>query len=239
MIKCIVVEDQQPAQRILKKYIGDVDDLELVEIFSNAITALDYLKNNQVDLIFLDIHLPKLSGMDMLSIMPQKPAVILTTAFSDYALKSYDFDVADYLLKPFSFDRFVKAVFKVKSLIEKTNSAVPVSDIQNHILVKIGRDFVKIRLNDILFVKSDGDYTEIYTPEKKYLVSFPLKYWIAELPSDNFVQVHRSYLININHIKKVSASKICSNDYNIPIGRVFKKEFRHIYLRNVEQGFVD
>ena len=112
MISCIIIEDQPPAQRILKRYIEDVDNLQLKAAFSDALSAMDFLKNTTIDLIFLDIHLPKISGIDFLKILDQKPFVIITTAYPDYALLSYNFDVADYLLKPFPFDRFFKSHFK-------------------------------------------------------------------------------------------------------------------------------
>ncbi len=139
-MKCIIVEDQPPAQRILKKYIKDLGTLDLVDTFSNAIDAMEFLKSNEVDLIFLDIHLPKISGIDFLKAMPNPPAVILTTAFADYALQGYEFNVVDYLLKPFSFQRFVKAVAKVplKAVKSLADNDVEIKPVQKTMFIKSG-----------------------------------------------------------------------------------------------------
>ena len=232
MISCIIIEDQKPARKILQKYIGDVEMLELKGSFKNAISALDFLKGNSVDLLFLDIHLPKLSGIDFLSVLPQKPHVILTTAFPDYALKGYELDVVDYLLKPFSFERFLKAVLKVERL---SNNADKQDTTQNKkaesILVKVGYDQVKITVDKITHIKSDGDYTYIYCDGKKYYVSYPLKHWLGNLPKNQFVQVHRSFIVNLFEIQKVSSNTIEIQGNIIPLGRVYKKDFQMIYLR--------
>jgi len=228
MISCIIIEDQMPARKILQKYIGDIEMLELKGTFNNAISALDFLKENKVDLLFLDIHLPKISGIDFLSILPVKPYVILTTAFSEYALKGYELDVVDYLLKPFSFERFLKAVLKVDRL--KVNAETNQNEKAEIVLVKVGYDQVKIDVNRITHIKSDGDYTHIYCGEKKYHVSYPLKYWIEKLPGNHFIQVHRSFIVNLTKIEKVSANTIEIEGNSIPLGRVYKKEFQRAYL---------
>lgn len=160
MISCIIIEDQPPAQRILKKYIGDVNKLALKGTFGDALAALEFLKTNPVDLLFLDIHLPKLSGIDFLKILSPKPKVILTTAFPDYALQGYELDVVDYLLKPFSFERFFKAVSKVIYQEEKTIPPVNQRSLERNstasefMFIKTGTDFQKIEIATIQFIKS-------------------------------------------------------------------------------------
>jgi len=227
MIKCIIIEDQEPAQRILKRYLSDTSDVTLIGTFGNALVALDFLKLNTVDLIFLDIHLPKLSGMDFMAVLSTKPQIILTTAFSEYALKSYEFDVTDYLLKPFSFERFIKAVYKVKNQLNilQTEANSINKESNDSILLKVGYDFVKIDINSILFIKSDGDYTNVFSKEQKFMVSHSLIYWQGQLPKDTFYQIHRSYIINVRKIQKHTASKVFINHTALPIGRVFKKDF--------------
>lgn len=164
MINCLIIEDQLPAQRILTKYIADTTSLQLIGTCTNAIEALESIKSQNVDLIFLDIHLPKLSGIDFLKSLTHPPQVILTTAFSDYALESYDLDVVDYLLKPFSFQRFLKAISKV----EKPNNGKIIqaeserSSIEEDIYIKSGYDYIRIALDDIIFIMSDTDYTEVH-----------------------------------------------------------------------------
>lgn len=232
MITCIIVEDQAPAQRLLKKYISDAEGLDLKGVFCDALEAIEFLSSNTVDLIFLDIHLPKLSGLDFMSILSPKPMVVLTTAFPEYALQSYELDVVDYLLKPFTFERFYKAVLKVERLNNKKGVGVAdISPVQETIIVKIGHDYVKVNVNDIIYMKSEGDYTHIITSEKKYLTLNPLKHWMENLPSKRFCQVHRSFLVNLEHIKKATRNLVYIADVEIPIGRVFKKDFVDCYLR--------
>lgn len=220
-MKCIIIEDQPPAQRILKRYIHDYGKLELVGTFSDAIQALEFLKNDHVDLMFLDIHLPKLSGIDFLKALDNPPSVILTTAFPDFALESYDLNVVDYLLKPFSFLRFIKAVSKVQERKAKDST---VKNIVEPIYIKSGHEYHKVEIENILFIHSDRDYTEVHTKDNKYLSGESLKYWEEFLAENKFIRVHKSYLINENHIRKVRSSEIEMVSENVlPIGRVYKE----------------
>ncbi len=239
MISCIIIEDQPPAQRILKKYIGDVNKLDLKGTFGDALAALEFLKTNPVDLLFLDIHLPKLPGIDFLKILSQRPKVILTTAFPDYALQGYELDVIDYLLKPFSFERFFKAVSKV--IYEETTTVSAVNQVPleknttapEFLFIKTGTDFQKIEIAAIQFIKSIGDYTQVFTKTGKHLVSHPLKYWLERLPNKHFCQIHKSFLINVLHVDKVSGNVVYMGIENLPIGRTYKEHFFKEYL----QGF--
>ncbi len=206
-----------------------MQDIELAGVFDNALDALDYLKANKVDLLFLDIHLPKLSGMDFLNLFSPRPFVILTTAFSEYALKSYDYDVTDYLLKPFSFERFVKAVYKAKGRLGKPVKSISKNDSMKNkdqiVIVKTGYEYLKLGTNEIVFIKSDGDYTQVHLHNGRIMVSYSLKYWLGILPESIFYRVHRSYIINSNFISKITSGKILIGNMEIPIGRVYKKEF--------------
>ena len=228
---CIIIEDQPPAQRILKKYIEDIGTLKLVAVFMDALQATIYLKTESVDLIFLDINLPKISGIDFLKSMENPPNVILTTAFSNYAIESYELNVVDYLLKPFSFQRFEKAVSKVvtKQVINKTES----DDFEDkELFIKSGFEHIKVAVDDILFIKSDSDYTEIITPKKKYLSSESLRHWLEVLPNNQFCRIHKSYIVNIKKIEKFSGNLVyLPSDNKIPIGRAFKEEFLKYTLK--------
>ena len=222
-MKCIIIEDQPPAQRILKKYIEDHGSLDLLGVFGNAIEAIAFLKDHQVDLMFLDIHLPKLSGIDFLKSLPDPPSVILTTAFADFALESYDLNVVDYLLKPFSFARFIKAVLKVES--KSTKSSSEPKEPTNHVFIKSGYDHIKVNLNDILLIKADNDYTELVLGEKKYLSSESLKYWQDKAGHERMIRVHKSYLVNKEKVKKVSSTVLTlETGHEVPIGRTYKDE---------------
>jgi DNA-binding LytR/AlgR family response regulator len=224
-MNCIIIEDQPPAQRILKKYIEDTGYLKLKGTFSDAIQAIEFLKSETVDLILLDIHLPKISGFDFLRSLPNPPHVILTTAFPNYALESYELNVVDYLLKPFSYPRFMKAISKVPS-----GSAN--KQIRKEIFIKSGYEHIKIIIDDILYIKSDLDYTEINIPGKKLLTQQSLGYWTEFLSSSQFVRVHKSYMINSSQIEKVAGNQIyLSNGTVIPIGRAYKEEFINRFVR--------
>jgi len=220
-MKCIIIEDQPPAVRILKKYIADYGQLELVGTYGDAISALEFIRQQQVDLIFLDIHLPKLSGIDFLKSLINPPSIVLTTAYPDFALESYNLDVVDYLLKPFSFPRFMKAVMKVETIraVNDTDKTPAKT-----IFIKSGFDHIKLELDDIYYIKSDRDYTEIFLSDKKVLSSKPLKEWLDDFPQE-MLRVHKSYVINVNLIDKISSSKVTmKNNEEIPIGRVYKEE---------------
>lgn len=233
-MNCIIIEDQPPAQRILKKYIEDVGSLTLKATFTDAVQAMEFLKNESVDLIFLDIHLPKISGIDLLKSIPQLPPVILTTAYADYALESYEFDVVDYLLKPFSFPRFVKAVSKVRAKNESGEQVEPEkspSGRRKEIFIKSGYEHIRISLDDLIYIKSDADYSELFLPGKKYLSSEPLRKWLETLDTDQFARVHKSYIVNTARIAKVVGNQLyMSNEEVIPIGRAYKDDFVEKFL---------
>ncbi|MDW7691801.1 response regulator transcription factor [Flammeovirgaceae bacterium SG7u.111] len=232
MKQCIIVEDQPPAQRILKKFISDIGSLELVGTFPDALQALEFLKTESVELVFLDIHLPKLSGIDFIKSLTNPPHIILTTAFSDYALKGYDLNVVDYLLKPFSFNRFVQAVSKVP---EKWTNAADTNQKEREpetIFIKSGYEHIKLHITEILYIKSDGDYTEIYLPERKLLSSLPIKHWAEKLADQQFVQIHKSYIVNMLKATKVAGNQVfIGKDIALPIGRAYKNAFAQRYLK--------
>ncbi|MFT4536542.1 MAG: DNA-binding LytR/AlgR family response regulator [Saprospiraceae bacterium] len=235
-MKCIIVEDQPPAQRVLQKYIKDIGTIELLGTFTDALQAIEFLRTTTVDLIFLDIHLPKLSGIDFLKTLGNPPPVILTTAFPDFALESYELNVVDYLLKPFSFARFIKAVSKLKqnqpveSATEPNVKAKPnVKANINSIYIKSGHEYHKVMIEDIISINSDRDYTELHTDTIKYLSSHSLKHWEDTLSECKFVRVHKSYLVNENKITKITSMEVELIDrVHIPIGRAFKKNLDRI-----------
>ncbi len=227
-MKCIIVEDQSPAQRVLKKYIGDLGNLELVGTFSNALDAMEFLKSDKVDLMFLDIHLPKISGMDFLKTIQNPPQVILTTAFSEYAVQSYEHDVLDYLVKPFSFERFVKAVAKFQSDSGPLNLPKDGLDF----FIKSGYDYIKLNSRDITHINTDMDYTELHTAEKKHLSNETLSHWEKKLGDYRFTRVHKSYLINLDSIEKVAGNQVyLKNGTSVPIGRAYKDGFLSDFVK--------
>jgi len=225
MLKCILIEDQYSAQQILQKYITDHESMHLVSTFTGAMEASTFLKENVVDLIFLDINLPQVTGMEFLRLNSNLPPVILTTAFSEYALESYEYNIVDYLLKPFSAERFNQAVTKVLSSTQQLSKHENVlsTTSTDEIFIKSGYEIIKLKPGDILYIKSDGDYTEAVTSSKKYLTYHSLKDWLNK-SEHNFCQVHKSYIINMDHLSKIAANKIhLAGKYLIPIGRAYKK----------------
>ncbi len=233
-MRCIIVEDQAPAQRVLQKFIEDVDFLELRGTFTDALKAINFLNQEKIDLIFLDIHLPKMTGMEFLKIKPEDSLVILTTAYSEYALESYDYNVVDYLLKPIAFQRFVQAVTKANNIYNSFHNKAPEQIEEpeiDEVFIKTGYDHVKISLSNIHYIKAVGDYSEIHSASEMVLSSEPFKYWLNTLNRSKYIQIHKSYIVNISKVKKVSGNRVLFDDASeVPIGRVFKESFSKRFL---------
>ncbi|USD26893.1 LytR/AlgR family response regulator transcription factor [Flagellimonas marinaquae] len=230
-MRCIIVEDQPPAQRILKKYIQDVPNLELVDMFSDGLSAMEFLNRESVDIMFLDIHLPKINGLDFLKSIPDPPQVILTTAFSEYALEGYDLNVVDYLLKPFSFQRFLQAVNKANAKLDVQRSG-SVNEPLTEIYVKSSHEHIKVLVDDIYTITSDSDYTEIQLEDKKILSNEPLRHWVSVLGGDQFYQIHKSHIINTKKIDRISGNLvILTNGAKVPLGRAYKDTFLKSILK--------
>lgn len=232
MIDCIIIEDQAPAQRILKRYIDDVGSLQLLGTFSDPIEAMSFLNSTSVDVIFLDIHLPKLSGIAFLKSITHPPKVILTTAFPDYALESYDLDVVDYLLKPFSFQRFVKAVSKLSFKDRETKETSNSNEVSaKSLFLKSGHEYIKIDIDQISHINSDADYTDVYYADKKFISSESLKYWEDILKKHGFIRVHKSHIVNLKMVEKIAKNQIyLITKVQVPIGRTYKKTLDERFL---------
>jgi len=184
--------------------------------------------------MFLDIHLPKISGIEFLKMLKVRPKVILTTAFSNYALEGYELDVSDYLLKPFSFERFVRAVNKTLMTTgpHPSGSVSPNEDPRkaSSAFIKSGAEYINIHFDEILYVKGEGDYTTVHISEKRHLVSHSLKHWATLLPTDSFCQVHKSYIVNVSKISKVIGNQIFLGEQIVPVGRTYKDDFSSRFL---------
>ncbi len=231
-MNCIIIEDQAPAQRILKKYLEDLGTIELIAVFSDPIEARNFLSTTPIDLLFLDINLPKISGISFLKSLSFKPQVILTTAYTEYALEGYELDVVDYLLKPFSFERFLKAVDKVQKPSEKQESPENSEALKSDHFIKIGYDYVKIDLSEILYLEADGDYCHIQLPDARHTSSEPLKKWLEHLEGYHYPRIHKSFVVNPNKIQKISGNMVyLENGAELPIGRAYKEDFLTKYLK--------
>ena len=230
-IRCIIVDDEPLAADILEAYVSKVPFLELVKTCADAFEAMECLKQEKVDLIFLDINMPDLSGIEFLNALPQKPAVIFTTAYADYAVEGFNLDAVDYLLKPISFERFMKAANKAESALnqvgtsqtnEKTSEESTSSE---HLFIKTEYKIVKVDLKDIWYVEGLKDYIKIVTPEGPLLTLQSMKSMQEYLPNARFMRVHKSYIIAIAHIESIERNKIKIQDKWIPIGTTYRDQF--------------
>ena len=220
-IKCIIIEDEPLAVKVLSDYILQVPFLELQRTFKDAILATDWLRHNHTELIFLDIHLPKLKGMAFLKTLTHPPAVIITTAYHQYAVEGFDLNVTDYLLKPFDFERFLNAVTKVKTAQgekQKSNE----SEIKDFIFLNAERKKVKILFSEIVYIESQREYIRVVTTKKEYISKMSTHEMEAILPGNLFKRIHRSYIISISKIESYTAEMVEVNGVSIPIGRDYR-----------------
>lgn len=232
MIRTIVIEDEPLARNLLTQYIEKVSYLELVQTFSDPLKGLEFVNNHEVDLMFLDIQMPNLSGIGLLRILQKKPEVILTTAYSDYALDGYDLNVADYLLKPITFERFLQAVEKVKQRTEGTrlnaeqpkNAGSPPED--DFMFIKDGTKLIRVNINNIMYIEGLKDYVTIYTPEQKIVSLQRMKNLETQLPKSQFIRVHHSYILSLKWINAIHKDFVEINKVQIPIGETYRKAFR-------------
>ncbi|MDU1906063.1 MAG: response regulator transcription factor [Dysgonomonas sp.] len=215
-IKCVITDDEPLARKGLRGYIEKIDILELVGECKNAIELNNLLHTTKVDLLFLDIEMPHLSGLDFLANLENPPLTIITSAYEKYALKSYEFHVTDYLLKPISFTRFLKAINNIQVVMEKTGKTI---DSRSYIFIRSDKQLKKIIFDQILFVESMENYIIINTSSSKEMTSIPLRQFWEILPQNLFMQVHRSYIVNIEKIDAVVGNQLKIGGKMIPIGR--------------------
>jgi two-component system, LytTR family, response regulator len=220
-IKCIVIEDEPLAVKVLLDYISQVPFLEVQGTFKDAILATEFLRNNHPDLIFLDIHLPKLKGMAFLKTLTHPPAVIVTTAYHQYAVEGFDLNVTDYLLKPFEFERFLVAVNKVKIEREKKEPHEGV-EIKDYLFLNVQKKKVKILFSEIVYIESQREYIKIVTTKREYLSKMGTHEIEALLPANLFKRIHRSFIVSISKIESYTAEEVEVNGVSIPVGRDYR-----------------
>ena len=221
-IKCIIIEDEPLAVKILSDYILQVPFLELQATFKDAILATDYLRNNNTDLIFLDIHLPKLKGMAFLKTLTHPPAVIITTAYHQYAVEGFDLNVTDYLLKPFEFERFLIAVTKVKTTQGEKQEPNVSPGIKDYLFLNVQKKKVKILFSEIVYIESQREYIKIVTTKKEYISKMGTHEIESLLPANLFKRIHRSFIISLSKIESYNSEMVEVNGVSIPIGRGYK-----------------
>jgi two-component system LytT family response regulator len=221
-INCIIIEDEPLAVKNLAKYISQVPFLELQQTFKNAILAADYLHNTNTDLIFLDIHLPKLRGLAFLKTLTHAPAVIITTAYHQYAVEGFDLNVTDYLLKPFGFERFFLAVNKVKTAQKEGPKQDERDEIKDFIFLNVQKRKVKVLFSEIVYIESLRGYIKLITTKKEYISKMSTNEMEALLPANLFKRIHRSYIVSINKIESYTSEMVEVNGMPIPIGRGYR-----------------
>ena len=221
-LRCIIIEDEPLAVEVLRDYINQVPHLTLVGTFEDAIYALQGLKTLAVDVIFLDIHLPKLKGLDFLRVIDVKPQIILTTAYHEYALEGFDLSVTDYLLKPIEFERFLQAVNKLKVNAANPQKVEP----SKYRFFRVNRNNIKIYLNDILYIESLKDYVRIHTDQGSFVTKAQIGELTKSLQEIELLRIHRSYSVAKQHIKAYSGVDITIGDMKLPIGRSYKEYVR-------------
>jgi two-component system LytT family response regulator len=231
-IRCIAVDDEPLALDKLREYIKRIGYLDLVGSFDNALDALSFMKTNKVDLIFLDIQMEELTGIQMLESLQEKPKVILTTAYDEYALKGYELDVCDYLLKPISFQRFLKACEKVYDILfpqKQPDITIPEpgssEEKKGYFFVKNGSITQKINFDDILFVEGMKDYLRIWTKKERVMTLLSFKKLEEALPRKGFMRIHKSYLIALDKIDSIERNHVKIGSESLPIGDSYRREF--------------
>lgn len=227
-LKCIITDDEPIARKGLQNYVERIDFLELVGVCEDAIQLNNQLKSQQADLLFLDIEMPYMTGIELLNSLSNPPKVIITSAYAEYAIKGYDLEVSDYLLKPISFDRFLKAVNKVYDQL--ISSQTPV--VQDYLFVKTSLKLEKIRFNDMRFIEGVENYVAIYTSDGKIITHTTLRTILQKLPPERFVQVHKSYLVNIDKIDSIEGNLLDIGKNKIPLSRTYKETALEIILKN-------
>jgi DNA-binding LytR/AlgR family response regulator len=226
-INCLIIDDEPLAINVIKNYLEQIKDFDVVETFSNAIDGLNYLKENSVDLIFLDINMPLLDGLNFIDSLETKPLIIIISAHEEFALKSYELDVLDYLVKPISFPRFMKSINKVNKLLcDQKSSTITISD-RPYIFVKIDKKKMKkIYLDEILVIECLKDYLKIITPTCKYIIHETLSNFTEYLPTENFIRIHRSFTIAMDKIDTIEGNSIEISGIRYVIGRTYTNEVK-------------
>ncbi|CAM3414203.1 LytR/AlgR family response regulator transcription factor [Flavobacterium chungbukense] len=230
-IKCVLIDDEPLAIKVLQNYFTNFTDFEVIATFNNSLEALDFINSTAVDAVFLDINMPMMTGFELISLIESKTKVIITTAFREFAAESYDLDVLDYLVKPIPLPRFIKCINKITTEYNlKNNIKVETTKGDSHIFIKVDKKMMKINIEEILFVEGMKEYIKVVTPDKTYITHKSLTSLSEELPADKFLRIHKSYVIALNKVKSIEGNRVQIQSYNIPIGRNYSKDVKNKIL---------
>ncbi len=226
-IKCVLVDDEPLAIKVLENYFNNFSDFEIIGTFSNAIEALAFINSNTVDAVFLDINMPLMTGFELIRLIEYKTKIIITTAFREFAAESYDLEVLDYLVKPIPLPRFIKCANKITTEFNiKNNIKTEVHRVEPHIFIKVDKKMVKIIVAEILFIEGMKEYIKVMTIDKAYITHKSLTSLSEELPGDQFMRIHKSYTIAINKVKSIEGNRIQILTHTLPIGRNYSKDVK-------------
>jgi len=231
MLNCIIIDDEPLAIKVIEKHLSMMDGFQVLATFESALPVYGFLQNNSVDLVFLDIEMPNLSGFNFLNSLTHKPQVIITTAHRQYALESYEYEIADYLLKPISFERFLKAISKLrKAPIQSASSLQFIPGLEKHkkeeyTFIKVDRRNIRIAYNDILYIESIKNHVKFVLTDSNYITLINLQEIQNRIDPNKFIRVHKSYIIALSKIQSYNGANIQINDHYIPIGRNYKLNF--------------
>ena len=228
MTRYLIIDDEYIAHDIIKGYCDLMPDFSFMKSCYDAIEAITYLNNNEVDLIFLDLNMPKLTGFEFLRTLNHPPKVIVTTAYQEFALEGYELNIIDYLLKPFSFERFLKAINKASSSDNKPLEKGGFENENSSIFLQSNKKHIQVKLNDILYIEAAGNYSKIFTISKMISVREKISDLVKSLPLENFVQVHKSFAVSKQHIESIEGNRITIGEYIVPIGSTYKRNIKEL-----------
>ncbi|HTM98410.1 MAG TPA: LytTR family DNA-binding domain-containing protein [Pedobacter sp.] len=231
-LRCLIIDDEPLAHEVILTHLGDIPFLEVVGQCYRATDAFDFLSKNEIDLVFLDIRMPKLSGLDFIKTLKRKPIIIITSAFEEYALESFDLDVCDYLLKPFRFDRLLKAANRALEIYQLKNQTKQVQIGQteeDHIAIKADKRHIIVKLNELYYLESLGNYVKVWKDKEFLLTQRTLTSFESQLPKELFIRVHKSYIVNKKFVHYLEGNMIIlKNSTQIPIGKNFKPTIKQL-----------
>lgn len=232
-IRCIIIDDEPLARKGLKEYIADTEFLELAGEFENPVKATEKISGGDIQLLFLDIQMPKITGLDFFKSLQHPPPVIFTTAYPQYALDGFEVNALDYLVKPISYDRFLKAALKAREYYEvrEKNAAVPETASQDHFYIKADNRLIRIKFDDILLAEAMQNYVVIYTAEKKYITYLTFRSVEDYLPADRFIKTHKSFIVAASRIDSIEGNDIRIGQYHVPISRNLRDEVMEKLLK--------
>ncbi|MEG1634248.1 MAG: LytTR family DNA-binding domain-containing protein [Rikenellaceae bacterium] len=232
-MKCLAVDDEPLALSIIENFCNKIPSMELISTAANGIEAVEILKTQQVDLMFIDINMPHMSGIEVVRMLEKPPLVIFTTAYQNYALTGFELSAIDYLVKPFSFDRFFKAVNKAQKQLDLINSNITTSTVAaDYIMIKVDYSVVKVLFSSIRYVEGLKDYVKIYTTDKNLVTKSTMKNIEERLPSDKFMRIHKSFVINLDHVNSFENNHVVINKDRIPLGQQYKEIFSSYLDKN-------